>query len=105
MNRKITRKSDEIRIVASPSLSGTAWCPECHEKLRPIKNDSINLKCWECGETVPICTVKFDTILTKMDVGPSVVVQNKKTKRGIRERPKDPLRLELEGRGFQVIRV
>ena len=103
MNRKITRKSDTVKIVASPSLSGTAWCPSCQSKLRPLKNDSVNLKCWECGELVPIRTVKFDTMLAKLDTGPSVVVQNKKAKRGIHQRPKDPIRLELEGRGLQVI--
>jgi hypothetical protein len=103
MNRKIKRKSNEIKIVAAPSLAGTAWCPNCNEKLRPIKGDTINLKCWDCGELVPIRTVKFDTILSKMDTEPSTVVQNKKAKRGIRVRPKDPLTIELEGRGMQVL--
>jgi hypothetical protein len=69
-----------------------------------MKGNEFNLKCWECGEEVPIKSVKFETALSMVDAQPSIIVQARNWKRGLsRARDKNPIEKELEGHGFQVI--
>ena len=69
-----------------------------------MKGNEFNLKCWECGEEVPIKSVKFETALTMVDNQPSIIVQARNWKRGLSKgREKNPIQQELEGRGLQVI--
>jgi hypothetical protein len=69
-----------------------------------MKGNEFNLKCWECGEEVPIKSVKFETALTLVDNQPSIIVQARNWKRDLsRAGDKNPIQQELEGRGFQVI--
>jgi hypothetical protein len=101
--KKITRKSDHFKAIV-PGFSGLAYCTNCHERLRPMKGNEFNLKCWECGEEVPIKSVKFETALTLVDNQPSIIVQARNWKRDLsRAGDKNPIQQELEGRGFQVI--
>jgi transcription elongation factor Elf1 len=100
---KITRKSDKVKLIKAPSLQGKAWCPNCNERLYEIKGDTLNLMCHSCGHHVPIKAVKFPTQLTQIDSQPSVVVQNKNARRGIKPRPRNPIEQELTNAGFQVI--
>ena len=101
--KKITRKSDKIKAII-PSFAGVAYCPNCHYRLKAMKGNEFNLKCWECGEEVPIKSIKFDTALAMVDNQPSTIIQAKSWKRGLNKgRDKNPIQQELEGRGFQVI--
>lgn len=105
--KKITRKSDKIKAIV-PSFQGIAYCPNCNRgRLKPMKGNEFDLKCWECGEQVPIKSIKFETALGQTDSEGSVIVQSRKWKRGIQGagtgKEKNPLEQELIGRGFQVI--
>jgi len=68
-----------------------------------MKGNEFNLKCWDCGEEVPIKSIKFDTALSMVDAQPSTIVQARNWKRGIKEREKNPIELELIHQGFQII--
>lgn len=101
--KKITRKSDHIKAIV-PSFSGLAYCPNCQSRLKAMKGNEFNLKCWECGDEVPIKSIKFDTALTMVDNQPSTIIQAKNWKRTpTKSREKNPIEQELEGRGLQVI--
>jgi hypothetical protein len=102
-HNKITRKSDHFKAIV-PGFSGLAYCTNCHERLRAMKANEFNLKCWECGDEVPIKSIKFDTALAMVDSQPSTIVQARNWKRGLsRARDKNPIQQELEGRGLTVI--
>jgi hypothetical protein len=100
--KKLSRKSDHIKAIV-PGFQGLAYCTNCHERLRPMKGNEFNLKCWECGDEVPIKSIKFETALTMVDAQPSIIIQARNWKRGNKAREKNPLEQELQGRGFQVI--
>ena len=100
--KKITRKTDNFKAIV-PGFSGGSFGTNCHERLRPMKGNEFNLKCWECGEEVPIKSVKFETALTMVDNQPSIIVQARNWKRGFKQKEKNPIEKELEGRGFQVM--
>ena len=100
--KKITRKTDKIKAII-PSFGGVAYCPNCQHRLKPMKGNEFNLKCWECGDEVPIKSIKFDTALTMVDNAPSTIIQAKNWKRGFKPKQKNPIEQELEGRGFTVI--
>jgi hypothetical protein len=100
--KKITRKSDHIKAIV-PSFSGVAYCPNCSYRLKAMKGNEFNLKCWDCGEEVPIKSIKFETALSMVDAQPSIIIQARNWKRGFKAREKNPLEQELEGRGFQII--
>ena len=69
-----------------------------------MKGNEFNLKCWECGDEVPIKSIKFDTALTMVDNAPSTIIQAKNWKRGIAKgKEKNPIEQELTNRGLQVI--
>ena len=103
MNRKLTRKTDKIKAIV-PSFAGLAYCPNCQHRLRAMKGNEFNLKCWECGDEVPIKSIKFDTALTMVDNQPSTIIQAKNWKRGLAQRrEKNPIEQELEGRGLSVL--
>jgi hypothetical protein len=99
--KKLSRKSDHIKAIV-PGFSGLAYCTNCHERLRPMKGNEFNLKCWECGDEVPIKSVKFETALSMVDAQPSIIIQAKNWKRGNKPKEKNPIQQELEGHGFQV---
>jgi hypothetical protein len=101
--KKITRKSDHVKAII-PSFGGLAYCPNCHYRLKPMKGNEFNLKCWECGDEVPIKSIKFDTALTMVDNAPSTIIQAKNWKRTpTKSREKNPIEKELEGRGVSVL--
>ena len=99
---KITRKSDKFELAQPKGLLGKALCPLCREYLSPVKNDELNMICHNCGEYVPIKSIKFDTRLTEVDREGSAVVQNR-NKRGFKPRPVNPIEQELRNAGFQVL--
>ena len=68
-----------------------------------MKGNEFNLKCWECGEEVPIKSIKFETALSMVDAQPSIIIQARNWKRGSKQREKNPIEQELIGRGFEVI--
>ena len=101
--KKITRKSDQIKAIV-PSFSGLAYCPNCSHRLKAMKGNEFNLKCWECGEEVPIKSIKFDTTLSMVDSQPSTIIQAKNWKRGLAKRgEKNPIEQELTNRGLSVL--
>ena len=99
--KKISRKSDKVKAII-PSFAGVAYCPNCQHRLKAMKGNEFNLKCWECGEEVPIKSIKFETALTMVDNQPSIIVQARNWKRGFKQKEKNPIEKELEGRGLQV---
>jgi hypothetical protein len=100
--KKITRKTDNIKAII-PSFAGLAYCPNCSHRLKAMKGNEFNLKCWECGDEVPIKSIKFDTALTTVDNAPSTIIQAKNWKRGFKPKDKNPIEQELIHRGLQVI--
>ena len=68
-----------------------------------MKGNEFNLKCWECGDEVPIKSIKFDTALTMVDNAPSTIIQAKNWKRGFKPKEKNPIEQELTRRGLNVI--
>lgn len=104
MNRKITRRSDIFKVADPTSFHGIVWCPNCKGRLQPMKDNQFNLKCWECGEEVPIKSIKYDTTLTQVDKYKTSLVTNKNaSRRRIKGRPMNPIQQELVNKGLQVI--
>ena len=91
------------RLLKTQVLAASAYCPNCQHRLRAMKGNEFNLKCWECGDEVPIKSIKFDTALAMVDNAPSTIIQAKNWKRGFKPKEKNPIEQELEGRGLQVI--
>jgi hypothetical protein len=100
--KKITRKSDHIKAII-PSFSGLAYCPNCQHRLKAMKGNEFNLKCWECGDEVPIKSIKWDTALAMVDNAPSTIIQARNWKRGFKPKQKNTIEQELEGRGLSVL--
>jgi hypothetical protein len=99
---KITRKSDKFALIGTP-FPGTAYCPNCHGRLKEMKNNEFDLKCWECGEEVPIKTIRFQTQPAELDTRSTSIVQPKNWKRNTKDRPKNPIEQELTNMGLQVM--
>ena len=105
--RKVTCKSDHFKIITpSPSsLPGTAWCPSCNDaKLIVRKSDNINTFCPNCGELVPIKSVKFDTGLIPNGLWPQPTVILQPSDKSLwsrrpRSRPRNPIEAEIESKG------
>lgn len=105
MNR-LSRKSDNIRIIGSPIGVGSALCPNCREHLSQLKGDEHNLVCPNCGERVSIRSIRQIPRLIQVDNPETAgIVQppTKNWKRGIPERKRNPIEAELIDRyGFEV---